>query len=99
MNLKTICLISGILLILAIPNGIPAGYYDVLRIVIFSTSSYLTWGFYKSSVAALSLIFGSIAFLFNPVWPIFLSKSSWVVIDFISAFLFFIVAYSARETK
>jgi len=96
-DLKTQCILVAILLILAIPSGWPYGFYQFLRLSIFVTAIIVAWGFYKSYLPAWAFIFGSVAFLFNPLLPVYLNKSSWVPIDLISAILFFLAAYSVKR--
>ncbi|MDO8657595.1 MAG: hypothetical protein Q7K55_02545 [Candidatus Levybacteria bacterium] len=96
MSLKTQCIIAGILLLLAIPPAWPYSFYILLRIIIFVTSILVAWGFYKSNLSAWVWIFGAIAVMFNPIFPIYMNKASWVPIDFISAILFFIAGYSSK---
>jgi len=97
--MKWLCIASGILLLLAIPSGWPYDFYILLRWVIFISSIIVAWGFYKSRFIGWTFIFGSVAFLFNPIIPIYLAKSSWVLIDFVSAILFFLAGYSIKELK
>lgn len=97
MNIKKLCIFAGVLLILAIPPGLPSDYYKILRIVIFIASVAVAWRFYKSHLIPWALIFGSVAFLFNVIRPIYLTRNNWVPIDFISAILFFLAAYSAKR--
>lgn len=97
MNIKGLCIASGIILLLAIPTGWPYGYYILLRWTIFITSIIVAWNFYKSEVSAWAFIFGAVAFLFNPIAPIYQSKSTWVIFDFIGAVLFFLAAYSTKK--
>ena len=92
--MKWLCIISGLLLLLAIPSGWPYDFYILLRWVIFISSIIVAWGFHKSKFTAWAFVFGSVAFLFNPIIPIHLSKSIWVLIDFISVTLFFLAGYS-----
>lgn len=99
MNTKLLSILSGILLIVAIPTGWPYSFYILLRWIISISSALVAYGFYKSKVQAWTFIFGAIAFLFNPIFPIYLSKSIWVSIDLIGAILFFIAAYSIKRRK
>lgn len=98
MSVKRICLLSSLLLLLAIPSFWPYGYYVFLRWVIFITSLVLVVKFYESDLQTWSLIFGAVSFLFNPIFPIHMVKSSWVVVDFIVAILFF-SSYSAYKGR
>ena len=99
MKMKNICIICGILLLIAIPSWWPYGFYTLLRWVICAISVYVAYNFYKSKLSAWTFVFGSIAILFNPLFPIYLTKSSWVGIDFISSILFFVSAYSIKNGK
>ena len=87
------------MLLLAIPTGWPYGFYELLRWIIFISSIVVAWGFYNAKLSAWTFIFGAIAFLFNPIAPIYLNKESWVPIDFIGSVLFFIAAYSLNKQK
>jgi hypothetical protein len=97
MSFKKLAIIAGILLLLAIPPIWPYGYYIFLRWVIFIVSIIVAWGFYKSKLTAWTFIFGAIAFLFNPIAPIHLTKSNWITIDLASSIFFFLAAYSAKK--
>ncbi len=99
MNMKWLGIASGIVLILSIPVGWSTEFYVLLRWFIFVSSLITAYGFYKSKINAWVFVFGSIAFLFNPIAPMYLPKSSWVLIDFISAILFFVSSSSIKIKK
>jgi len=100
MNIKFIAIASGVLLLLGIPNNLwPYSYYILLRWIIFITSGIVAWGFYQSKLMGWALAFGATAILFNPLVPIYLSKSSWVAIDFVTAIIFFLAAYSYKKSS
>ena len=98
MNIKMISVVAGVLLLLAIPSFWPYSFYILLRWVISLFSIIVAYNFYQSKLNGWMMVFGGIAFLFNPILPVYLSKSSWILIDFVSACLFFI-ASSIRKTK
>lgn len=98
MSIKKLCIGIGILLLLAISPW-SSVFYILLRWVICVSAIIIAYNFYTSKLQAWTLIFGAVAFLFNPLIPIYLNKSSWVPIDFISAMLFFIAAYSVKKKK
>lgn len=95
--MRGLCIASGIILLLAIPTGWPSGFYVLLRWTIFIISIIVAYNFYKSKTNAWALIFAAVAILFNPIAPIYLSKSTWVIFDFIGTVLFFVAAYSKKE--
>lgn len=97
MNIKWLCIASGVILLLAIIPTWPYEYYILLRWVIFASSILVAYSFYKSKLTGWALVFGAIAYLFNPIFPIFLSRQMWTPIDLISAVLFFIAAYSKKK--
>ncbi len=88
MNIKWLATISGALLLLGILN-LPYGYYNFLRLAICISSAIIAYHFYNSQKTSWTIIFGAIALLFNPIIPVFLTKSIWVVLDLIAAILFF----------
>lgn len=97
MNIKWLCIASGVILLLAILNW-PYGYYVLLRWAVFFSAAIIAYSFYNSKLQAWTFIFGGITFLFNPIFPIYLTKESWIPIDLISAILFFIAAYSKKKS-
>lgn len=97
MNLKAICIIAGVVLLLAIPTWWPIGFYSLLRLSIFIVALMVAYGFYQSKITSWALIFCGVAFLFNPIAPIYLNKQTWVVFDFISAILFFIASQAHKK--
>jgi len=99
MNIKWLCLISGILLLLGIPAGWPYSYYVLLRWIILISSAIVAFGFFNSKLQAWALIFGAVAILFNPLIPIYMSKQTWIIFDFIGACLFFIAGFSFKQNK
>jgi len=95
-----------VMLILCVEEW-PYFYYVVLRILVCPSAigaaviaygkaedmknkifSYMMWGF--------TGIFGLVAFLFCPLWPIHLSRDIWVTIDLVTAGLFFISLFVLR---
>ena len=97
MNIKWFCIASGVFLLLAIPLGWSYDFYILLRWFIFISSLIVAHGFYNSNLSGWMMVFGGVAFLFNPIIPIHLAKSSWVLIDFVSAILFFLAGYTVKE--
>lgn len=97
MNIKWLSIVSGVLLLLGILNGWPYVYYILLRWVICGVSIFNAVGFSKSKLTGWVFVFGALAFLFNPLFPVYLNKSSWVGIDLISAIVFFISAYTVKN--
>lgn len=97
--MKYLCVICAILLLLAIPTWLPYDFYILLRWVIFVSSIYISYIFYKSKLKSWMSIFIAVAFLLNPIIPLYLNKSNWVLIDLIAMVLFFITACSKKEAK
>jgi Family of unknown function (DUF6804) len=102
--MKWICIISGILLLIAPKSWfmptIPNAYYEFLRWAIFLSSLIVIRYFYRERTSVMIIIISVIAFLFNPIIPIFLDKGSWGVIDILSASFFFVGAnLITQDTK
>lgn len=96
---KWLAITPGLMLLFAIPNGQPYDYFILLRWVVFVCAGILVWKFAEVNKNGPALTFGAIAFLFNPIFPIYLSKSSWVPIDLICAIIFFFSAsFKTKKT-
>ncbi len=89
--------ISIILLLIAIPRGLPYDYYIFLRWVITVSSVYIAWTSYKLKDIFWIGVFGIVAILFNPIFPIHLTKETWVVIDLMVATIFFIGIFLIKK--
>ncbi len=69
----------------------PYGYYTLLRLVICGCSLYFAYHLYEKKDTAFVWVFGFIAVLYNPVIPVYLyEKEIWIVVNLISAFVFFV---------
>jgi len=95
--MKYLCIGCGVLLLLGIPSGWAYGYYVFLRWTVFLSSIYLVYTSYQNKPNGWVFVFGVIAFMFNPLFPIYLSKDSWVGIDFLSSIFFFVVSTRKNE--
>lgn len=85
-------IVSGIaivMLLMAIPSGLwPYGYYIILRWAVTIAALFVLWAAYGLKKNIWVYIMGGIALLFNPIALIHLGKSTWVVIDSITAIIF-----------
>ena len=69
MNNKWISIVAGVFLLLGILNISPYEYYIMLRWVVCSIAIINAVGFYNSKLTGWVWVFGSLAFLFNPIFP------------------------------
>jgi hypothetical protein len=97
MNIKYLCVASGIILLLAINPTWPYGYYILLRWAVFLASIIVAVGFYKSKITGWAFVFAAIAYLFNPIFPVYITRQIWTPIDLICAVLFFIAGFSVKK--
>lgn len=97
MKIKWLSVASGIILLLAIVPSWPYSYYILLRWAIFISSMIVAYRFYNSKGTGWALAFGAVAFLFNPIFPIYLTRQTWAPIDLVSAVLFFIAGFSKKK--
>ncbi|MFA4844486.1 MAG: DUF6804 family protein [Candidatus Margulisiibacteriota bacterium] len=83
-------ILAIIMLLVAVPVGMPYGYYILLRWFICGASAYNTYLSYEQQKRVFVWMFALLAILFNPIFPIYLDKELWVIIDFISVVIFFV---------
>ena|ERR1035437_9188994 len=82
--------ITGVMLLLAIPSIWPYGYFNILRWVVTGVALYNAYLALESKKNSWAFIMGIIVILFNPIAPIFLQKQTWVVLDLITAIVMFV---------
>jgi len=66
----------------------PYGYYILLRWITCITSILISFQAFEKNIDWAKVVFIVIAILFNPLAPIYLSRSTWIPIDIITAILF-----------
>lgn len=90
-------LISAILLLLAIGSH-PSSYFQILRWVVSGASFYSGWVSSKLKKSSWAWIFFIVGILFNPIVPVYLNRSTWQIIDIITAIILFI-SLSIKNNK
>jgi len=98
-NKNIAIIISIILLFLAMIEGLPYGFFTLLRLVVFGTTAYLTWLAYRIEKQTWSWIFGFIALVFNPFIPLHLGRDLWVVVDLLVAVFLIISIFAFKLPK
>lgn len=88
MKTKTVAIIAAILLVIAIPPIWPYGYYRLLRFAITAIAIFIAFKAHKLAQTGWMWTMIFVAILFNPIFPIYLDKGPWVVIDIIVATIF-----------
>lgn len=86
--------ISAILLLVALINGLPYGYFTFMRIVACLSTAYMAWTLYEDNDTVWVWIFAAMAILFNPIFLIHFDREVWVWFDgiigvFLIGFIYF----------
>jgi hypothetical protein len=81
-------LISAIMLFLALGYH-PYSYYILLRWVVFGSSFYSGWVFSQLKNHDWAWFFFIVGILFNPIIPVYLSRSTWQIVDLTVSLIFF----------
>ena len=89
--MKLIFLIPAIFLCIIPFFKFPYGIYTLLRIVVTLSSAFIIYNNYKktNNVNPTIVMFSIILIVFNPMFPIRLSKEMWLPIDLITAAIYF----------
>lgn len=81
-NQKILTIIASGFLLGALFDGLPYGYFTLLRFVVCAVGAYVAYKTYeKDNESLLVWLFGGIAILFNPIIPIHLTREVWWIID------------------
>lgn len=89
MSFNIIRLIASILLLIALSKQ-PYSFYTILRICVFVTGAFGAYLSHQSKSDNWLWIFGAIALIFNPIFPIYLEREIWAVIDIVTAIVLII---------
>ena len=76
---------------------LPTGYYTLVRITVCLVSAYSCYLSYKTDekVGPVTVVFGLLVLLFNPIIPIYLQdKGAWRIIDIAAAILLAVRCYT-----
>ena len=83
-------IISIIMLLMAILGHWHYGFYTLLRLVVCLTSIFVASFAYKARLRYWTYMMGLIALLFNPIIKVYFNKSTWQLIDLVTAIIFVI---------
>lgn len=89
--------VAGIMLLLALGSW-GYSYYQILRVVVCASSIYLAWHMFELKQSGWGWGFVASAALFNPVFPVYLDRSVWQIID-VAVAVFFFASFSAEKTE
>lgn len=96
MNIPSI--VSSIMLLICLIEGLPYGYFNLLRLVVCGTSVFNILQFDKDENKVLYWTFIFTAILFNPLIPIHLDRDLWLILDLLSVLPMSIAAYKLRKS-
>lgn len=101
-NKNFLTIIASTFLFIALSDGLPYGYFTLLRFVVCIIGAYLAYKIYEDNKESLLVwLFGFIAILFNPIIVIHLQREQWWVIDLIVGIFFvlpiFLVKFNTKK--
>ena len=91
-------LIAIVLLFWALDRH-PYGYYTFLRLVVCGVTAYSAYFAVGINKNGWAWTFGAIAFLFNPIIPMHLTRDIWQIIDVGVAILLFVSLFLLKKPK
>lgn len=90
---KILMYFTIVVILLAFLN-MPYSYYHWLRIFVFITAITVMIADFKNANPLWLVVFGFIAIIFNPIYPVHLySKENWLILDIVCVFLFAVKIY------
>jgi hypothetical protein len=93
-NITTI--ISIAFLIIAMLEGLPYGFFQLLRLILFGSSAYLGWLSYVSKKFFWAWSFVIIGVVFNPIIPLYLGRDLWRIADLLVAVFLIISMFTFK---
>lgn len=76
----------------------PYGYYSLVRFVAMIVFGCMAFSFYKKENRLPSVIFGSLALLFQPLFKISLGRTMWNIVDVTVAVILVLIWYNNHNS-
>lgn len=90
-------LISVIMLLMATFGSFPYGFYTLLRLVVCFSCIFNASFAYKTRQKQWMYTMGFIVLLFNPIIKIHFDKSTWQLLDFVTAIVLTVSVFKLRR--
>lgn len=88
-NKNILTLVAIGFLFVALSSGLPYGYFTLMKFVVCAVGIYLAYKIYEENRESLWIwAFSFVSILFNPVFPIYLKREQWEVIDLLTGVFF-----------
>ena len=87
-NFKKYLIILSVFMLFGAVAEWPYGYYIFLRWITCIASILVIFQAFGKSIDWAKVVFIIIAILFNPIAPIYLSRSTWIPLDIVIAIVF-----------
>lgn len=80
---------------------LPYGYYTILRLVLCGAAIGVIYFAFDQLNEVFRWIFGAVAILYNPIFPIYLGdKSVWIVLNILTILMFwFVLGVVRRDSR
>ena len=97
---KNIALLAAtIFLFFAFVDGLPYGFFTLLRFVVCASSIFAAFVAHEFEKGLFVWFFSLFAFLFNPIIPIHLNREIWLVIDAIVGTFMLVSVFALKQNK
>lgn len=90
--------IAAPMLFVAVAN-LPYDYFILLRWVVTVCAVIILYAALEKEDNTWMVIMGAVAILFNPIWPVHLTKSIWIPIDIAAGILFIVSIFFVKGDK
>ena len=85
-----------LLLLCLVP--MPYGYYQLVRFIAMIVFGFMAYQYYNQKKVQFTIIFASLALLFQPLIKISLGRALWNIVDVIVA-IFLVILFFSRNEK
>jgi FtsH-binding integral membrane protein len=77
-----------VLLVLAVLGRWPYGFYSLLRLMVCLAAVYTATKAVSVEMRGWAWVMGGTALLFNPIFPIYIRRANWRILDLAAAIVF-----------
>ena len=94
-------LLPGVILLIAPIFSLPYGFYTFLRLAVSVSAIFIIYNSFKTNkgVNVILIIFAIILILYNPLFPVHLTRELWMPINFVSSAIYFYGFYKVNKNN
>ncbi len=91
--------VLAVLMLIGAFGGHPYSYFELLRWAVTGAAAVTCFVAFRTGRVESALLFAALAVVFNPFLPLYLARSTWLIVDVVAALLLGVGLLLSLEPK